>query len=315
MDDLELHSFDQMINYLDITEKMGPSEQLLAFINFDNSLSTEIGLEGFDSLSLQARHEILVSHIENNIGIEALGDKLKKIGKTSSIIGSLLIFGAKAGSIAKSGSFLNKSYSTLGLGGIVLLLAGTTMILKGHIDATVVPHEKMIEFQSQFDKYIREKMLVAVKTPTDPEDPSWDEFEKYYLAENGAKYLGNLLLSVLGFGSSINIEAKISKKPAGTDFSKSGWTVDNLKKSAEWLVETTKKLVRLEEEHDKRIQTLEKHLSSKSSGDVKFPIHRMKILNNVLDKQMKDFRNAAKLLKWADSTLERVGKNFEPVKK
>ena len=50
--------------YIKITKEMGPSEQLMAFIDPENSLGSEIGLEEFGSFSLQTKHEILVSKLD-----------------------------------------------------------------------------------------------------------------------------------------------------------------------------------------------------------------------------------------------------------
>jgi hypothetical protein len=44
--------------YIRITQEQGHSEQLLAFINYDNSLGTALGLEDFNSLGLNTRHEL-----------------------------------------------------------------------------------------------------------------------------------------------------------------------------------------------------------------------------------------------------------------
>lgn len=76
----ELVKVQMMRNaYLRITEQMGPSEQLLAFVNFDGQFGSEIGLESFDALSLETRHEILKSKLEDTLGMEGLLDKIKKV--------------------------------------------------------------------------------------------------------------------------------------------------------------------------------------------------------------------------------------------
>ena len=56
--------------YLQITEEMGPSEQLLAFVNFDKGLEEEIGLEGYNTFSMTARHEILANYLQKIISNE-----------------------------------------------------------------------------------------------------------------------------------------------------------------------------------------------------------------------------------------------------
>lgn len=67
--------------YISITNEMGPSEQLLAFVNFDQTLSNEIGLESFDRLSLNTRHEIFAASLNPELleGI-ALEGFLSKLG-------------------------------------------------------------------------------------------------------------------------------------------------------------------------------------------------------------------------------------------
>ena len=53
--------------YLRITEEMGPSPQLDAFINYDNSLSDSLGI-GLESLSADAQHEIIVIKMKDIAG-------------------------------------------------------------------------------------------------------------------------------------------------------------------------------------------------------------------------------------------------------
>lgn len=72
-----LHRFDELVQqadmaraYIDITQKMGPSEQLIAFINYDGKLSEEIGI-GMESFSVGTKHEILLSKLDP-IALEAM---------------------------------------------------------------------------------------------------------------------------------------------------------------------------------------------------------------------------------------------------
>ena len=64
---MSMESIDMAKAYIAITEEMGPSEQLLAFVNFDGGLKEEIGLETFDSLSWNARHEILLAQLKKTV--------------------------------------------------------------------------------------------------------------------------------------------------------------------------------------------------------------------------------------------------------
>lgn len=80
-----LKEAEMMEAYISITAEMGPSEQLLAFINYDKSLESEIGLEGFDGMSLLARHEILRSKMKpesvRKMALEGLIDNIRTLFK------------------------------------------------------------------------------------------------------------------------------------------------------------------------------------------------------------------------------------------
>lgn len=80
-----IRDYQMMQAYIRITQEMGPSEQLMAFINYDGNMESEIGLESFDSMSLATRHEILLSKMSPNevlgIACENLISRLFGIGK------------------------------------------------------------------------------------------------------------------------------------------------------------------------------------------------------------------------------------------
>lgn len=84
---------DQARTYITITQEMGPSEQLLSFINHDGSLGSEIGLESFDSFSLETRHELLLSKLNpdqlDQLACEGLLNTV--IGLSKRLLGSELI--------------------------------------------------------------------------------------------------------------------------------------------------------------------------------------------------------------------------------
>lgn len=63
--DVLLREADMAKAYIDITKTQGPSQQLLDFINFDGSLKDDIGLEGYDTFSTLAQHEIFLSKLDS----------------------------------------------------------------------------------------------------------------------------------------------------------------------------------------------------------------------------------------------------------
>lgn len=101
-DDDLFSQIEMMRAYIDITEKHGPSEQLLAFINFDNKLGEEIGLEDFGTLPLHVKSEILNYKIHKAVddfnateNLLSILPKLLKFSKAvlSPIIKGTAIFG------------------------------------------------------------------------------------------------------------------------------------------------------------------------------------------------------------------------------
>ena len=68
--------------YHELTNASGPSQILLDFIDYDSSMSQVIGLESFDTLSPQARHELLLNRFDLNdmtfVALETLTEDLTR---------------------------------------------------------------------------------------------------------------------------------------------------------------------------------------------------------------------------------------------
>ena len=82
---------DKARAYIEITGRLGPSDQLLAFINHDGNLGQEIGLESFDNFSLTTQHELLLSKLDpdalDQMAMEGFRDFIKKYRAALTIAG------------------------------------------------------------------------------------------------------------------------------------------------------------------------------------------------------------------------------------
>lgn len=209
--------FDQLEKsraYIEITSEQGPSEQLLAFINFDNKLEEEIGLEGFNAMSLQARHEILLSKLSRTdhdyVGIESFAGVLKVAGKLS------LGFGKAALSLISTGLVL--------AGGLTVALVLSHAIKQKSEDQQIKIDAKTKGVQTfNFVKMSLDMLEAVIKLESDlaghiPNGftlKEWEEFSNSHVK----KHLKALT----------TLQSKYTLESHRVPFAKSGWNADNFK--------------------------------------------------------------------------------------
>ena len=194
--------------YLDITEKYGPSEQLLAFIDYDNTLPYELGLESFNSLSLQTRHEVLNSKLKH-IGTEglwgSLGSLFSKAEKEKEALKSKTLDPARFGELETS-DIIHK--------GVVLK--------EGKKKARFEDYEVFLYFFSSCEHNFRISALWLSDIPSDFSESSWKRFvdtndahiEKVFSDES--QYIENVNRDI----------EKHHHDKTGHDLSSGGWTTD-----------------------------------------------------------------------------------------
>lgn len=220
--------------YISITNEQGPSEQLLAFINFDGKLEEEIGLEGYNALSLQARHEILLSKLNPDameaVAIENLYEKIAKISKYSlygtayggSILHTLL------GEQFRKLPQVTQVKTAVGFLGVVFGIA-TIAWLNDTLHKAVIPYKNMAKIKESMQVALELDKEFYSKMPSDFSVKSWQIF--YDKTMNVKSSFANK------FDKWEYKDTEI-KYDELTPLRESGWTIELLTKELKWFAET-----------------------------------------------------------------------------
>ena len=187
--------------YVNVTSQMGPCPALLAFINFDNGLKSEIGLECFDALSLQSQHEILLAQLNP--------DGLEQIALESFFIG-----------MEAFGEWLNKNKDLLAVGGIAAAAVGGAVLFSNHLNSQVIPYASMERVMRQYEKEVESALRFVSKIPRDLDAEKWKNF--YHLTDT------------IAMDEHREMTLKILSDAGTVHYDKSGWTADRFHAMVAW---------------------------------------------------------------------------------
>ena len=161
----ELHRQQAMARaYIDVTKTLGPSEQLLQFINYDNQLSQEINF-GLESLSLNSQHEIVLSKLDpdalGNMGLENLGSRIDNF---ISFIGK------------------NPELTMIAFGGIAAAVIAAGAIVEAHVNRNKVRTLAYYNaLQTNFDTAIAQDEAYLSKLPSTYDESEWKKFYEFVM--------------------------------------------------------------------------------------------------------------------------------------
>lgn len=238
--------YDQEMAYISITNEQGPSEQLLAFINFDSKLEEEIGLEGYNTLSLQARHEILLSKLNPDetaeIALEGLGSSLSKFG-----------------------DFLEKEPETglLVLGGIAI-----ATVIAGSLVIAFINRNKVLTYdfytkQKEYLEYclaLDEKFINLI--PTSFEEDKWRKCHESLLKKHPGQDGKYTEYTDIFHGSNSKL----------VPYGDSGWDVDKLSKEAAELSKFVSRIKTLKNKARPILRSIESWLQREERNSKEYEI-------------------------------------------
>ena len=215
-----LDEADKARAYIDITARLGPSEQLLAFINHDGNLGQEIGLESFDNFSLTTQHELLLSKLDpdalDQMAMEDLDTTIDTTAKILAGLGSISAFGG----IVVGG----RTGGIIALSAAVLSMIGETL---GEVNARnnvhILSYASFNDIRSNFDKLVKYETDVIAKIPHTFGIDEWKKFADYVdTEEEKAAHDPRLEYITNGVNES------------DVPFSKSGWDAGKFKDAIKW---------------------------------------------------------------------------------
>jgi hypothetical protein len=223
--DAILHKRDMAAAYHRITDEMGPSVQLMAFINHDQQLGAELGLESFETMDLDTQHVFLKTHLDVDT------------------------FDAMATEGLKEG--LVKYRNWLLLGGIVvwpLLLAGIAgYALKGDADGKVVPSIRSFTAETKkFEAVFREDTAFTSAIPTSLDKSAWEKFDTDFSKKK----------------KDDDDNSFDENKGDEVPFKDSGWNPGSYKNAAHWLIASNEKVKANDKARATKLEDLEKLLTS-----------------------------------------------------
>jgi hypothetical protein len=275
---------DYAVSYHEITERMGPSPQLIAFITKGVAVQTDDGI-GLESLSLNQQHMLLASKLDvaalDQMGLENLADRVRKISK----------YVVKGGVVAWFAGFLvGGVIGPLGLaaaiaGGITMKVAGTA--------TETYKRDTFFNLRKKFEEVMAKEVAIANAFPTTYTVPAWKTFS--------AKYKSNPLTSVY---------VELTKVP----FDRSGWNEQNFSEAVKWLKENGQKLAALQKTFGGRTDALYKWLSVDHGPETENgPI--LKYISETVGMSVKLFYQSTAMLNEIESVLSAVAHRFEESKK
>lgn len=285
---------DQARAYINITTQYGPSEQLLAFINYDNSLEADIGIEKFDSFTLGTRHEILLSKLDPDkldlMATESLDTVIDKIGN-SLIIGGL--FGMGVGIGAKSLKFGALGYAAILAGGII-------EFTNRKINKHPIKYSMFSDIEKSFPEVQKMEKLIADSLPKDFEENSW---KVYFDKIQQLHYEKDEELFDTNFG---DYDEKIT-----SPLENSGWNVSTFKSAVKWYVDNLKDVHESAEKYNQKLEAIKSWASKnkdKDSTKVK------KYITKSLSKYVEVFSMSRKALNRAKKIIDTAAVHFETTK-
>lgn len=332
MDELRIISkqereFDELMRdielreaYVRVTQEHGPSQQLLMFINHNGTYGKEIGLEAFETFSLQTQHEIFLSKLNisemDSLAIESLATRLHEMSSWLLMTG-----GATLGSswVAFLAGASEKSQIIVGGIGIGVILAGMVIRAGNNYANGVIKASDFKKFETSFDRYIREELLVANQIPSADDSEAWARYMKMQLGEEAKKAVTSLInnltpINIKQPAPSSSQSKKIILNASNSMSHIDGWDEKTFVSATKWMLDTAKKVHGIEIDYSEKLKKLDNWVSSEAAAKDPHARDKFRTVSSALSKQFESFVESRRILKWAERELNRVGKLFKEKK-
>jgi hypothetical protein len=294
--------------YAVITEEMGPSEQLLAFINFDGKLGEEIGLEGFDSLSLNSRHEIVKLKLNpdafDQIAMEALAEKIDKISKWMMVLGTATAAGS-FGFALKQGPAKDAPVASIvgAIGGLVTAYSGVIVKIANDAINGVISSENFELLKRAADSSLDYEIFTAKSIPNTFTQEAWQKYHDLMWKKGSTGFNKYSLAFDDAWESGI--------KETKTVGAYKTWDVENFKVAIKWLDESTKNLNSLSKQYAGHLDSVVKWIKDNKDNSEPSVKATMKLINKSLNATSEAFEGYTYMIERGTKAIKRVSKLFE----
>jgi len=312
---------DEARAYISITNEMGPSEQLLAFINFDGKLEEEIGLEGYNAMSLQARHEILLSKINPNllesIGIESLISKIDTMSKWLMGVGAALGVGSVV--VAEGSPDIDGKTAGAFIAGLVaFVIGGITKIV---IDSKygIISYQDFKRAQKIADSVFEEELFISSHLPTSFSLEKWINFKtviKKFPVGNDSRFRNERIETEVDKNNGTVHSYLTHDDYLDESYTRSGtnhkyWNENEFKSAVMWLDKSFKNLKDLVDKQNKKLVIIRTWAAK--NADSKDPDVRdvYRIITSVIGYQYSGFVEYKRMLNKVAKELSNISKYFK----
>jgi uncharacterized protein YukE len=277
--------------YLAITQELGPSKQLISFVDYDQKL-------GLESMSLEDAHITLETQLNPDMmGQAALED-------LASMLGNAAAFGFKHLKDGIWGFIRGQVGKAVVLGGISLatVLAGKirTRMNGGDAEDGVVSHHNFMQKIVVTHSVVNAEKEALLHIPRGFNLTEWETFDRYY---------GQSIRDV-----ATRTQAQ-SSKIHEVDFSESGWTKDNFRAAVSTFVRMVEDVEATMETFAKRLDHISKWVKSASKNvDDKETMEISDAIHSSLGGSLHVFEQSQLMLNDLRWMLNKVGHKFEEAK-
>lgn len=301
-----LKAADEARAYISITNEQGPSEQLLAFINFDNKLEDEIGFEGYNTLSLQARHEILLSKLNPSameaVAMEGLVEKIDKISKWMMVVGGASSVSGLALNFYTKSWHLTPSEIYLVAGGLILLTSANLVRVVNNEINGVISFEDFKKYMKACDSAYDHELFAYEHLPNDFNEKTWNAFVDKVIKDGSE-------------GDRKHYQAFKDSWDAGRSDKSVGavnsWTPENFKEASKWLKESSDKLKSSAKKYADKFNTIEKWVQENFKSPDPEVKKTIKLIYKSLDIIGDEFNEYGYLLSKSAKHLQKVSTLFK----
>ena len=290
------------------TASLGPSQQLINFIDHDNTLHSEIGLETFGKLSTEAQHEILLSMLKPEdlefAALESLSERIHKIAHSveSAGIGGVI------------GAIINRAIlpSQVHAFNFKLGLISGGVILAGHIVkkvttniAGVYPAQAFHKVEKMVSQFIQEESLFAEQMPTTLDLGQWGNFyTKVFGRHSEQREEWNKSFDKLW--EYLHIEKVIPYQ--------SGWDEKSFQEATSWLVTTTALLAEKERKYASKLEMVAKFIEQQKVEKDPSKKDLYKLISRTVGRNYEVFHNTRDILSDVEKKLVKISHMFEAKK-
>lgn len=222
-------AYKQALDYETATTAFGPSMALIKFLDRENTLLVDLGLEGLEP-DLETIHQAILTQYSSfelkEMAVESLGTAIETFAKFSGKLVKDGVIGFIRGQIG----------AKLVLGGLAIGKIVVGKIVRAYKERSyVIPYLTVKEMVKLHDELSKRLSDIAKRFPSNHDQHSWEEFLEFLNGDHQSSYFRDEIDKVRDSIGELN-------KVERVDFEKSGWNDKNFAAMTKHLVDGSEKL-------------------------------------------------------------------------